>query len=361
MSSTISATSSKLTRRQFTAGAAALLACPGKLRADISPRLIRFGVFSLFEPRELTLQSAESMLLRLDDRQYVLAPNTASITAFYLNETRVAADLGSDKLTCSQLSAQAVDGGVARFTLSVPPSISHGGIRREFHGELKFQCLPRHLQPIVSMDIETAVGSIVSAESPPNAPPSFLMAQAVASRSFLIAAQTAHVGFDFCDTTHCQFLRGPVPAGSPASIAAARTAGLCLRYGPTNLPIAAMYCRSCSGRTRSLVELGLPVGDYPYYAVDCEFCRQHPETWDRTFEEPLAPKREPERLAFDRIHGWSALPSNSFTQRQDQVEGRGIGHGLGMCQRGAEAMARQGSDFNQILTHYYPNTTIAVA
>ena len=86
------------------------------------------------------------------------------------------------------------------------------------------------MRPVVSMDVETAVASIIDAEAPGDAPLEFLMAQAIASRSFLVAARTGHVGFDFCDTTHCQFLRGPALAGSPASIAAARTTGLCLYY-----------------------------------------------------------------------------------------------------------------------------------
>ena len=32
---------------------------------------------------------------------------------------------------------------------------------------------------------------------------------------------------------------------------------------------------------------------------------------------------------------------------------RGFGHGVGMSQNGADAMARQGCDFEQILLHYY--------
>jgi stage II sporulation protein D len=40
------------------------------------------------------------------------------------------------------------------------------------------------------------------------------------------------------------------------------------------------------------------------------------------------------------------------------VEGIGQGHGIGLCQSGAKAMAADGADFRQILSHYYPNTTI---
>ena len=36
----------------------------------------------------------------------------------------------------------------------------------------------------------------------------------------------------------------------------------------------------------------------------------------------------------------------------------GFGHGVGMSQYGADKMARQGADYVQILTHYYPGTTL---
>jgi stage II sporulation protein D len=39
---------------------------------------------------------------------------------------------------------------------------------------------------------------------------------------------------------------------------------------------------------------------------------------------------------------------------------RGYGHGIGMSQYGADYMARQGSSWDEILTHYYPDTEISV-
>jgi stage II sporulation protein D len=40
------------------------------------------------------------------------------------------------------------------------------------------------------------------------------------------------------------------------------------------------------------------------------------------------------------------------------LEGVGQGHGIGLCQSGASAMAEEGANFRQILSHYYPNATI---
>ena len=38
--------------------------------------------------------------------------------------------------------------------------------------------------------------------------------------------------------------------------------------------------------------------------------------------------------------------------------GRGWGHGVGMCQWGAMAMAEQGYTAEKILAHYYPGTSV---
>ena len=53
--------------------------------------------------------------------------------------------------------------------------------------------------------------------------------------------------------------------------------------------------------------------------------------------------------------GWAAHANRSFLQPVDCICGRDryYGHGIGMCQRGAEAMAKQGATFDQILRHYY--------
>jgi stage II sporulation protein D len=45
-------------------------------------------------------------------------------------------------------------------------------------------------------------------------------------------------------------------------------------------------------------------------------------------------------------------------QRVRFTDGRGFGHGVGLCQWGAQGMARQGHSAHQILAHYYPGASI---
>ena len=41
-----------------------------------------------------------------------------------------------------------------------------------------------------------------------------------------------------------------------------------------------------------------------------------------------------------------------------RLDGKGWGHGVGLCQIGAAVMAENGYDYRQILEHYYPGSKI---
>jgi LysM repeat protein len=53
--------------------------------------------------------------------------------------------------------------------------------------------------------------------------------------------------------------------------------------------------------------------------------------------------------------GWSRVANRPYLRGVDCTCGRSVyyGHGIGMCQRGAQAMAERGDTFEQILRHYY--------
>jgi stage II sporulation protein D len=65
---------------------------------------------------------------------------------------------------------------------------------------------------------------------------------------------------------------------------------------------------------------------------------------------------------FRKAIGWSRLPSTNFTLTIDgdsvYFEGKGYGHGVGLCQWCALSMAREGKNYREILSYYYPGTTI---
>ena len=342
---------------------------PGSGPAEQHDRTVRIGVLSLFRPKELVLRRAAGSILQIElGESRVRVGETGAILLPAAGDgVRVEGSQDFAAMEGGVLRAYAASG---RFWLEVP-----GKLRRQYSGTLEIQKHGQILEAIVTMPLEVAVASVVQAESPPGAGIEALKAQAVAARSFLVARQTAHTDFDFCDTTHCQFLRSPPAAGSPAAEAARATAGLVLSWkeegDAREHTLAAMYARSCGGRSRTLGEIGVKSAGYPYYTVHCTYCSRHPEVWRR---QPAGagpgsatlPQTEGERLAFNRIHGWGAIPSiaggdattGAANDRDGLLTGRGIGHGIGLCQLGAVDMARRGAGFAEILAHYYPNTKL---
>ena len=271
---------------------------------------VRVGVFGLFHPSELIVSAAGGVVSVRGDRNSCVLRGG--------EEARVEMSRGSLNVTCADaaFSARAIHvtgptGRSADLDLSVS-----GRIARRFHGRLDVIAAGDELVPVVSMDLETAVASVVAAEQIKSVPPEALKAQAVAARSFFVAGGHRHRGFDFCDTTHCQFLREPPAADHPAERAAHETAGLVLTF--RGAPIEAFYSASCGGRTRTLADAGLQAADgYPYFSVDCAYCVRRHAAGDRN------------------------------------------GHGVGLCQEGAAGMAAErGASFADILQHYYPGTTL---
>ena len=253
--------------------------------AAVLAATVKIGVFGLFHPVELEVRPVRgSVLLVESDRQKRVLEGAAALRL--KSEARVTGRDGSD----------------ARFVLSVP-----GKIERQYRGKLEVRESNGHLTAIVEMDLETAVASIVAAESP-GSPMEARKAQAVVARSFLVAARGRHTGFDFCDTTHCQFLRGVPAVGTGAQRVQAATRGMVVKYEGSVVP--ALYSANCGGHTRTLEEAGWRVAGYPFFGVECP------------------------------------------------VHGKISGHRIGMCQVGSVYLARHGATFREILEHYFPATTV---
>ncbi|MBS1834658.1 MAG: hypothetical protein JST65_18210 [Acidobacteria bacterium] len=189
------------------------------------------------------------------------------------------------------------------FSLSIP-----GRIERTFAGTLSIE---PGLTALITMDLEAAVASTVAAELPATTSPSALEAQAIAVRSYYASLPAGrHAYASFCDTTHCQHIRGTLPPDHPASLATQATRGLVLDY--RSKVVTAMYSAACSGRRQA----GVANSDgYAYSAVECRYCLRRPSA-------------------------------------------KKFAHARGLCQAGAADMAANGKSAEEILRHYYPGTSL---
>lgn len=324
--------------------------------------MVRIGVLGLFHPREFVVYAAEghALVLQADQLTELLEKSSGLDSAhFRIVANGVILAAGAGSVHSAKIIVHGRNGEPVDFILAIP-----GKIARRYHGTLEIRPADGTLLATISMDRESAVASVVAAESSPDTPLEALKAQAIASRSYFASGRGRHHEFDFCDTTHCQFLRDPPAPDSAVAVAVAVTHGLVLAYN--SQPFPAMYTRSCSGRTRTPSELGMRSPTYSYYSVDCKYCRAHLHRWTSRLSAldaaALRSSNEASRMNAVRRLGWSAVPSNDFSVKESGdhflLQGTGYGHGIGLCQSGAKAMAREGASYRDILDHYYPNTSV---
>ena len=228
----------------------------------------------------------------------------------------------------------------------------------------------------------------------------FAMAAAVTVRSFTVHAKKRHSYAGFCDLTHCQQYRGAGYNREKWGKAALDTAGVVLKN--KNGKNHYFYSACCGGVLEAPEEFAgarpAECGKIREDAINGVYlCASHrhfrwkkfvtareinealPEagfeitgmkTLSRTcsgrpsvFEFEGAEGRTYKlaaskfRSLYGRAHGWNVFYSNHFEiSKQGEgfmTEGRGFGHGAGLCAEGALNMAVMGYGYEEILKHYF--------
>ena len=265
-------------------------------------------------------------------------------------------------------------------------------------------------ETVVEMDLGTYLVGVLRGEIPASFEKEALKAQAVAARTYTLyklAGGTDHENADICtDHTCCQaYLREETARenwGSDAGVyeekvraAVKETDGEVMLY--EGAPILAVFHSASAGLTRSAGEVWME--DVPYLqSVDSpEAADRIPNYYSRV-DVTAAEFREkfltacPEADLSGAVSTWisggvtdSAGSVERVTIGGVQVKGTqvrsifglrsacftwetgedgvsffvtGYGHGVDMSQYGANAMAEEGADYREILTHYYSGVEI---
>lgn len=246
------------------------------------------------------------------------------------------------------------------------------------------------------LPMEVYLLGIIGAEMPAEWPIEALKAQAVASRTYalyrLMNARAANRSFDLSSTVVSQVYRGAEVMGPSTKAAVESTRGQVLSYDREF--VEALFHSTCGGHTlSSRSHFG---GARPYLAGrPCPWCRSSERyrwntkmKWSTVAKKlesagvALAPVRnlrrdsEAKKVRLEdrrgkryinartvrKALGWTGLYSERF--RADKkgpevhFEGRGYGHGVGMCQWGAKGMAEVGKTYKEILAYYYQGTRL---
>jgi SpoIID/LytB domain protein len=298
----------------------------------------------------------------------------------------------------------------------------HKQIDRAYRGDLKIISAKDKMVLINILNVEEYLYGVLAAEIPPNSKPEALRAQAIAARTLAFRNRNRHKkeGFDFCSDVHCQVYQGLSSENSATNRAVTDTRGMILVCN--NEPIEAFYHSNCGGCLSKdtfedsncfvskidAKEGNLPVSPYAeeIWFIDLPpvFCAQGAKTnirWQRVYDaedfliafgypidtlKNIIPRKKGDcfhykvidiltskgkktlkgdweiREYFDKLKS-SAFKLDIGLSFQGQTQmlffwGGGFGHGTGMCQEGAIAMAGKGYSYKQILKHYYSNTEI---
>lgn len=252
---------------------------------------------------------------------------------------------------------------------------------------------------INELDIEEYLLGVVASEVPYDWEFEVLKAQAVASRTFALYQKrtSGRRPYHILATVDGQVYSGKNGERENAARAVRETRGIVIAYRGEVIP--AFYHSSCGGHTENATELwGI---DEPYLkGVDCE-CQEISRygLWEKRISatmlatllvrqgynlngitgiemDSITPAGRVRQIMIRHAGGntfipaetlraavgYSFLPSAFFEPALEGNEvvfsGRGLGHGVGLCQWGAKEMARHGVDFKSILLHYYPGTTL---
>ncbi len=274
---------------------------------------------------------------------------------------------------------------------------------RRYHGKLSAVAEGAVIRFINEVDVDDYLPGVLQAEAG-DFPPAALETQAVVSRTFALASRGRHkeAGYDLCDLAHCQIYKGADDISQTIDDATKRTRGEVLLLGGVGLK-PAFFHAACGGHTSRAGDVfgegaegvGPGVSDT---GKDGPLCKDAPDfKWTFDVERvdlasalgfsadglALEPLRRDEAgrvlelktfghrmrgnefmSKMGKLYGWGAIKSMKITA--DEVEGTvhfagvGIGHGVGLCQEGAKAMALKGATRKQILQKYFPDCQVRV-
>lgn len=264
---------------------------------------------------------------------------------------------------------------------------------RRYRGSIELVAAASGIEVVNVLDVESYLRGVVPAEMSASWPVAALEAQAVAARSYALSLAGSHADYDLCAGVSCQVYRG-MDAEDPRSDAAVRaTEGVVVTYagevartyyhadsggvtassrevwgtpvpylvarpgGETGAGVDRWQVRVTPGLAEAgLARLGLDVGSVSRVSV---LSRSPSGRVDSLEVVGAAGSVRLTRSQLDDVAGLWGLKSMRFSVTGAlTLSGEGWGHGVGMSQDGARALAAQGYDYTQILGYYYPNTRL---
>ncbi|MBN1414359.1 MAG: SpoIID/LytB domain-containing protein [Bacteroidales bacterium] len=263
---------------------------------------------------------------------------------------------------------------------------------RESDDNLLLQGEADFMRIINILDLEKYIAGTIETEGGSNAHPEYYKAQAILARTFAVKNFYRHgsEGFNLCDTEHCQAYKGKSRMNPEihAAVMATKELVMCDMNGHlVNTP----YHSNCGGMTSDAFQAWKQPLPHLQPVID-QFCRNSKnakwesmlsrDEWiayltgkgfkkDRLMQADLsfspASREKYYRIGEHQVEltevrrdlklksAWFSIVTGADKIR---FQGKGYGHGVGMCQEGAMEMARKGYVYVDILHFYFRNIKI---
>jgi stage II sporulation protein D len=264
---------------------------------------------------------------------------------------------------------------------------------------------------VVQMDMETYLAGVVPSEMPASWPMEALKAQAIAARSFALRSRQERKShhFDVDSTVMDQVYKFLHEAGDKPEIKARinkvlqETRGLIL-VDRNERVLKAYYSADCGCQSEDPKFVWGTVEAFQS-VKDPSCSKRKPTSWDVSIERTEVRSRLLSELSlpettnlktmhvsgrtpsgrvaevvasfdvngrslqaklpaqqFRKVFGFEKIRSADFSLKwfagQLLINGTGLGHGVGLCQMGARALADEGMDYRAILKLYYPRAKL---
>jgi stage II sporulation protein D len=271
---------------------------------------------------------------------------------------------------------------------------------RRLPGRVRISAKDGGVRVVAVVPLEEYVEAVLSREAPPSFHPEALSALAVAVRTYTLIAIAAprDPDYDLVAGVDDQVFEGVENIAMIFRDAAEATRGEVLYY--RNGLARTVYHSTCGGRTESAAAAWGT--DFPYLrSVWCDDCRESPAwRWEYRMSQAEGKRvvlalgvraggdlgmeitartpmgrasrvrltsagtvREVKASSFRRAAGYTRVKS-LWMEIAPSVDGwkftgKGYGHGVGLCQWGANGKAKRGMGYREILARYYLNTHVA--
>lgn len=244
-----------------------------------------------------------------------------------------------------------------------------------------------YLQLINNINIDNYVAGVVEAEVGKSPPEEYFKLQAIICRTYALKNINKHQteGFSLCDKVHCQAYHGK-PKSEQIKQSALLTSNTVIVDSDINL-ITATFYSNCGGQSANSEEVW---HQELYYlrSVKDSFClSENNSNWQKKIAKNewanyLINNGYPKEILNDSCdYEYFQIGRERFFEKQNVqipfvklrtdwklksaqfdvktegnfvvLQGKGFGHGVGLCQEGAMRMAKMGYTYAEILHFYY--------